>query len=493
MIFKSYHSNRPNKNGDYYIGSLTEEQRFQIDTIYNKGEVNALKHVLKGFELKDYQTMLASIAYISKQFIVGADTGLGKSLIISLYLKIHKAKGTLNNENKALVVTTTSSLQQIKSVIENSTGMKVIEINGNAKNIIKQLSRPDFTDYEVYIVANSVFSKSVEFNRMFGWFVNQFNTFILDESMVAAGDKSIVGESLRSWAKLFEYKMLLNATVIEKTLAQPYNQIKLLDPNILEPYEQLERRYATKSRGKLIYRDLDKFFDNLKYFFCNIDRQDIGATFEYEDILIPVHMTPLQAQIQDSRNYWYALFSPTTQADTSVIPFTREGLPYLNTVMNILRHEFQLHDKGIVIYADPTAMKPLLKREIEAEFPGVNVGIVDGSEREFRQYSIEAFNDGRSRVLITNIPEALDLHNGAAMVFLTIPSKHYQARGRIARGLNDGEGKKLRYYYPVYLKSKQLEYIKDTLSADERTLTGALTRHIQTSRNLAQKLKQITP
>lgn len=468
----------------------------QIEILYRNGGVDVLKNALNGYTLTSFQTMLASSAYIGKRYFVGADTGLGKSLIISLYLKIHQIKETLGPDQKALVVTTTSSIDQIKSTIEKSTGIPVFKISGDAKQIHNQLLHKDFAKSSIYIVNNSVFGSAVEFARVFAYIVNSFKTIIIDESMIAANGTSNTTTSLKAWVQHFDYRLLLNATIIEKSLEQAYNQLDLLDDALLPSLDMLKSKYEVwnKARGKKAtfshYQNLDQFLNSFPYHFYNVDRKDVGIEFNTEDILVPLKMTPLQEQIQNGKNYTYALFSPTTQSDTSVIPFDIYNLPALPELIRIVGEEREISKGGIVIYAGPTACKSHIERALREYFPGITIGIIDGNETDSREYLRVGFNEGTIDVLIINIPEALDLVSGRVMIMWTIPSKHYQARNRIARGLNKRE-EVLKYYYLVYLNSYQSEYIKNTLLKDERTLTQSLGRTLGTAQFLTKELNRL--
>lgn len=484
------------KNG-VYTGDLTDEQIQAIQAIYANGGVEVLKDSLSGYVLTSFQTMLPSAAYIAKEYFIGADTGLGKSLMMSLYLNIHKIKGTLGPTQKALVITTTSSIDQIKSTIEKSTGIKVFKISGDAKQIHKQLLHPDFKSSEVYIVSNSVFGSSVEFARVLSYMVTSFKTLVIDEAMIVANDTSNTSMSLTAWARHFEYKLGLNATIIEKSLEQAYNQMTLIAPNLLPSIDSLKGKYemwSKPSRGKRStfqgFRNLDQFLNSFPYHFYNVDRKDVGIEFNTEDIIVPLYMTPLQKEVQHGKNYIYALFSPTTQTDTSIIPFDRRNIPALSELIRIVRQEREIAKGGIVIYAGPTACKPLIEAELRAEFEGITVGIIDGSETDSREDLRVGFNEGKIDVLIINIPEALDLVSGRVMIFWTIPSKHYQARNRIARGLVKRD-EVLRYYYLVYLNSHQSDYIRGTLLKDEITLTQSLGRTLGTARYLVKELNRL--
>lgn len=500
MIIHGIRPKRANRIGDKYVGNVDEQTRLAIDDIYKAGKVESLKNVLNGYTLDDFQTMLPAIAYLSKRFLIGADTGLGKSLMISLYLLIHKGKGTLNETNKALVVTTNSSLNQIKSTIENSTGLKVKYLPGDEVQLMKVLSSKDIHLYDIYIVSNSVFGKSIEFNRIMAYMGHLINTFILDESMSVANKGSLTHNSIKYWLSNCEYRLFLNATVIEKSLDQLTNQFELVEedllPNLTFLKEVHEVYKRTRSgRGRKVnkqfmgYKDIDKLLASIPYHYANISRHERGLTFEYEDILVPLVATPKQKEIETPQNYIYTLFSPTTQEETKVIPFNRENVPALNKTIDIVREEYSKRGGGIVIYAEPVACKEVLLKNIKNEIPGISVGIIDGQSVD-RDYTRQAFNRREIHVLIINIPEALDLTSGEVMIMYTIPSKHYQARARIARGLNNNGSPKI-YYYPVYLNSYQSKYIQNTLRQDEETLDNAQKRGIITARKLSEKLRKL--
>lgn len=492
---KKYHT-----DGDYLIGNVDPATRAQIELILQEGKVESLRNVLAGFTLDDFQTMIPAVAYMAKRFLIGADTGLGKSIMMALYLQIHKAKGTLNNKSKAIVATTTSSLEQIKDVIESTTGMAVKHIPGDEKALMKMLSDKDILDYDIYIVTHSVFAKSIEFNRFMTYFKNEINIFVLDESMAVASETSITHNSIKAWVKNCEYRLFANATVIERDLEQIVNQFDLLDSELMPPLETLKKKHerfevrkgtrGQKSKKEFVgYVGLNNLLTSLRYHYINVSRFEMGLTFDYEDILVPLTATPLQKRIETPYNYNYALFSPSTQLDTSVIPFDSYNVPALHKTITIVREEYEKRGKGIVIYAEPTACKEVLLREITSAIPGIQVGIIDG-QSEGRDYIRQGFNNGEIHVLIINIPEALDLVGGEVMIMYTIPSKHYQARARIARGLN-ADGSKKVYYYLVYLHSAQSNYVKTTMVQNEQSLDDALNRGIVTARTLAKQIKQM--
>lgn len=499
IIRGSVFRNPPKINGKY-VGNIDESTQKQIDAIYALGEVKVLKNALEGYTLDPFQTMIPPIAYLSKNFLIGVDTGLGKSLMIALYLLIHKEKGTLNKKNRAIVVTTTSSLGQIKSVIENSTGLRVKHLPGDEKKLLKAIQDGDIFHHDVYIVTNSVFAQSTEFNRLYAYFAQETNIFILDESMCVANTNSITHQTVKGWLTTCEYKLFLNATVIERSLEQPYNQLSLLDDTLLPSLSYLQRIHEVyekgpRKRGRRTtktfkgYKDLDVLLNSIPYHYVNISRSDLGYTFDYEDIVVPLIKTPLQEKIEDSYNYTWALFSPSTKQDTKVIPFTRSSVPALDATVRIATNEYNRVGGGIVIYAEPTACKDVIKNAIELEIPDVKIGIIDGSTGDNKEPIRLKFLANEINILIINIPEALDLVNGQVMIMHTIPSKHYQARARIQRGFGDSEIKR-RYYYLVYLNSSQSNFVKTKWVIDEETLDNSQNRGINTARTVAKKVIQ---
>lgn len=498
MFLRGSHFKNPTKKDEKYVGNITDEVRKQIDTIYEMGEVEVLKDALYGYSLKPFQTMIPPIAYLSKNFLVGADTGLGKSLMIALYLLIHKEKGTLNKKNRAIIVTTTSSLKQIQKVVEGATGLKVKHLPGDETKLLKAIKQGDIFEHDVFIVTNSVFSQSIEFNRLYAYFAQDTNIFILDESMCVANPTSIIHQTVKGWISTCEYKLFLNATVIERSLDQAFHQLDLLDDKLLPSLSYLNAQHSVYKQGKrqrgrrtkkefLGYKDLDKLLDSIPYHYVNISRGDLGMTFDTEDVVVPLMKTPLQEQVETSFNYTWALFSPTTKVDTKVIPFNRNSLPALDATLRIVSREYNRLGGGVVIYAEPTACKDVLQRAIENEVPGVKVGIIDGTPGLNKEPIRMAFERNDIQVLIINIPEALDLVTGKVMIMYTIPSKHYQARARITRGFGEGEVKR-RYYYLIYLHSRQSEYVKTKWVIDEETLDNSQKRGINTARFVASKI-----
>lgn len=479
-----------------YIGATNEIQRKQIEALYRAGRVESLKHALTGFELEDFQTVLPAIAFMSKRFLIGADTGLGKSLMMALYLKIHAEKGKLGKGDKALIVTTNSSLNQIKKVIESSTGMRVKHLPGDANKLMEVLQNKDLHEYDVYIVANSNFGKSIEFSRVFAYLISSINIFILDESMSVANKDSLTHQAIGNWIKNCEYRLFLNATVIEKRIEQLYYQFHLLEPDLLPRLDIMKKNHEVwskkgkQSRAQLSgYKNVDKLLDSMPYHYSNISRVDLGRTFEYEDILLPLMATPKQKLVETPQNYVYALFSPTTQAETKVVPFTPYDVPALGKTIEVVEKEFRTTGGGIVIYAEPTACKDVIERHLIEKMPDIRIGIIDGQSVD-KDYTRDGFNNGQIDLLIINIPEALDLVVGRVMIFYTIPSKHYQARARIARGLTTNNAPK-KYYYPVYLNTFQSRYIQTTLKMDEETLDNSLKRGITTARDLTKKIQKL--
>lgn len=488
MIIRQYEHKYSNFKDGRYVSDLTEGQIKAIDQLYAMGTVAPLKNALRGVVLEDFQTVLASVAYVSKKFLVGADTGLGKSLIIWLYLKIHKMKGTMK---KALLTTPNASVHQLIKVGMNTTDLKIKYLSGEQNELMAALADPKLLEYDVYVVAHSVFSKSTEFARMFIRLRELVNVFVLDESMEIANNTSIVHKSIKAWVRTCEWRLFANATVIEKSIEQLYNQFLVLDEKLLPSLDTLKERHEKwgkdeKGRRKVVgYKNVDKLLDAMPYHYRNISRMAIGKMAESEDILVPIRMTSLQEQVATPNNYWFALFSPTTQKETSVIPFTRDEVPALSKLISVV--DLALKDGPVVIFAEPTACKEVIRKELESYNPRLRVGIIDGLTVD-QDYTRDLFNTGRLDIVIINIPDALDLFNGKSIIFYTIPSQHYQARGRIARSIGEI---KVKYYYLVYLHSYQARYVKTTLVKDEETLDNALKRGFRPARELANKIVRL--
>lgn len=439
-------------------------------------------------ELRDYQTVGVAFMYYSPRSILGDGVGLGKTVEISALINVLRVKGELT---KFLIAVETSAVGQVQSELMKFTGLNVVELPSQAAPMRKALDNINWDNVDGIITKHSALKSDV-FNYWLSQYIDDngrctlFNTFILDESSVIKN----------SGTKMYNYTMnicncmsrvhYLNATAFELCIMDIYNQMDMIDPDVLPKKWRIEKEFCTfgwkpywKSEGgKAVqkfsrqmngYKNQEIFKNSLKlYYFGRPKQVALGESGHTYKVYCVDPTTDQLVAIKRKHRYMEVLNCPSL-CEGLDIEFNRKNVPKLDRLINIVENE--LNDCKIMIYCFHIEAQHVIKRELEAI--GKKVMLLNGETKD-RKEVIDSFNVGDTDVIITNIKKSLNLYNGDACIFYSQevnPSNMFQISGRIDRNVDD---KVKTYIMLVYKGTPEYDYLTSVVAKrgrDARELT----------------------
>ena len=127
----------------------------EVKDIIDRKSVYALRYVLNGYVLEDFQTVDALTAIVRKVAVLSHDTGMGKTVIASAIIKM------LHNQDsnrKFLFVCKVAQFIQTPKDLAKATGLKVLAVSSKREDLENYIHSLEFVDYDIVVLAEEVFS-----------------------------------------------------------------------------------------------------------------------------------------------------------------------------------------------------------------------------------------------------------------------------------------------------------------------------------------------
>lgn len=441
-------------------------------------------------ELRDYQTVGTAFMYLSPRSILGDGVGLGKTVEIAALINYTYMTG---QSKRFLIAVENSAIAQVTAELIKFTGLHTVQIPPEAPKLTKLVNSTDWSKVQIMVIKHSTlrsdtFSKWVAINMREDGTCKLFDTFILDESSVIKNTKTKTYEYTKNLCNICGRVHFLNATTFETNIMDIYNQMDMINENLLPKKWRIEKEfcthssntYWTKENGKPKlntrrvlsgYKNQAIFKESLGLVYFGRCKKDVGLDLPHIHKVYEIEPSNEQSlALAKGYRYMEVLNCPSLIPELG-IKTDRKSVPKLERLLQLVENDFI--DSKIMIYAFHLEAQYKIKEELEKI--GRRPIILNGDCKDIdRIEAVDGFNTGKYDIIITNIKKSLNLYDGDVCIFyslLTNPSALFQAAGRIDRNI---DSKIKTYILLLYKGTDEYKFFTNTVkqrAKDARDLT----------------------
>lgn len=499
--------------GRYYQGSLSDANAEAICNLLQQKSVESLRHEIfdlsaediteliskyeasekeHGFvkmgafapkekpvgTLRDEQTIGVGFMYLNGSCLLGDEVGLGKTVQIAGLINIvRKQKALENKPFSFLFLSEKTSVEQLRSKLVQFTGDFVgLLPSAEAKYIDRFVSSRDTgSDYSLVAthaaLENNAFLKSISDHR--------YDMLIFDESAPLRNTNTGMYMDAKALVSLFPNVIFLNATPVEINALDIYNQLALIDKNLLPTKRDFESTFCKRApkpgKGYEIvgYKNTDVFKTAISLRYLARTRKDLGGTFSDNEYKIVIaELTETQHKLLRKTTLHQLCYDYPKGVDRYVA-YNAETCGKVRVLMDIL-DELDVKTGKAIIYVKYKECQAELAELIKEK--GYSCAVINGGvQGKKRSQIITDANAGKYDVIITNIYRAYDLPAFINCIFYTIdtnPQHMIQFEGRITRDINIS-GKRVYMIFTAGKELAALETLRVRMSASQNfTTTG---------------------
>lgn len=504
-----------------YCGNMSENQIKYILNIREQKEISGFKQMLFNFppelvleslesgesirerftrekrdfskyygELRGYQTVGAAFMYMSPRSILGDGVGAGKTAEISALINYMVGRGEMR---RFLIAVETSAVGQTHCELMRFTGLNIVQLPSQANKMRRVIENTDWNRVDGVVTKHSALRSDV-LSKWLSLYLDEngaskiFDTFFLDESSVIKNNGTKMFKYTENICNIVKRVHFMNATTFETSIMDIYNQMDMMNTELLPKKWRIEKdyctfgqkKYWTKECGKPKlnfardmkgYKNQEKFKESLKLVYFGRSKKEIGKELPHNYIVYEIEPTTEQMlAINKGHRYMEVLNSPDNIPEIN-IELNRKNVPKLDRLVTLIQNEFQ--NEKVMVYCFHIEAQNKIKEELEEI--GRKPVILNGetSDKE-RLKMIDSFNTGDTDVIITNIQKSLNLYAGDVCIFYSMlgnPSRMEQVRGRIDRSVDD---KLKTFILLVYQHTDEYKFFVDVAkqrAKDSRDLT----------------------
>jgi SNF2 family DNA or RNA helicase len=416
------------------------------------------------FRLRYYQIQMVIHLLIMDRFVVGDDTGLGKTLeSIAALCYLWEKQPNL----KAIVLTKKSAVKQWKDEGFDffTRGINVILCKGNPKQRAKAQAEFQASTGPTVIIMGYR-SAVQDFRHIQDW---SGYVFIADEATVFKNPRTQVHQVCKHLGQQASKAWGLSATIIKNRLDEGYGIYKVIIPALfpmsptgfIKNYciTRLQRVAGNRQIPVIVgYRqsDIDRFKLKIEPYFLGRPKHAVASELPPLTIrTIKVGMTRFQhskyqealtgllevgtGEEKEVSKLTSIIYCQEIVNHPCLIDYPDETSEKLDALTNLLTEGGDLYDEKVVIFTRFRRLVDFALPHLEAQ--GIKCVRVTGSEDEDeRQEAKEQFQDLKSDVKVVFITmaggDAINLQAGKAMVFFDTPwsaGDYLQILGRIIR------------------------------------------------------------
>lgn len=470
-----------NYYNERYMGSLTQDDCERLEKVMeldeSNGSIGYLKHVIyelsdsdtrtiieetnadgavhsnidfKTGELRDDQTLGAAFMFFAKNCILGDSVGLGKTVETAALIQI--LKDVYKKENKTfrfLLLTEKNLVEQTRFKMVKFLGQFVETLYGEAKDVNKFSKKYPLS---INLGVGLVGTHSLFNQKLFIEWLQQsksmgldtpFDLLIVDESSILGNSASGISKNAKELLPLFDRVVFLNATPFESRLDIFYNQLSLLDKNLLPTKANFSKEYVVydyrgmypKPTGK--YKNQAAFKHLVGYRYFARTREDKGAEMiDCQSVLLTSPLSKLQKYWLQRTKMPQMIFDCPNAVDESV-SFCEYNVPKLTSLRKALEEYCEDANTVLMFVHYRQAQDSLSQWLTDMGYSNrVLCGATPNAERDD---IIRGFKNSEFRVLITNVQKGLDFGDCNYCIFYSFdpnPSKMIQFEGRITRSFD---------------------------------------------------------
>lgn len=434
----------------------------EVKDIIDRKSVYALRYVLNGYVLEDFQTVDALTAIVRKVAVLSHDTGMGKTVIASAIIKM------LHNQDpnrKFLFVCKVAQFIQTPKDLAKATGLKVLAVSSKREDLENYIHSLEFVDYDIVVLAEEVFSDPAVVYTL--RLTNAlFTAIFIDEAHEMTNYlESDRAAMLKALLPYYEYRFALTATPMTTSLDQFSRLLQMLEPG------QFKGRVVTLTNYLKSY-SLESDYPGL---YIRRSRRDIGVPNLYENKI--VFVDPMPDQVGVSGN---GMFLKTKGPG---------ALNQVNKLIEIIKEESEtpqpLRRKGLVYI-----WRHEVREWVESKFKeaGIKYACINGkTSRKNKRLYQEQFNKGDLDVIITSVTTSLNLDCDYVIFYeFTVDAKQFI--GRSERGLIS---KKIRIYYMFTKDTGEIEFFLHNIYERSLVISSVLQKDYNMLIRAAMEVKQL--
>ena len=416
------------------------------------------------FQLRSYQQQMVVHLMAMKRFIVGDDTGLGKTVetiaaLCQLWGKDPKLK--------AVILTKKSSVPQWDSEFEKFTqGIKVYMCVGGKKS--REKMQQEFIEYDKgpSVLIQGYTSAGNDFGRLQHW---KDYVLVCDEATVFKTPSTRVHKVCKHMGNQADRVWGLTATLIKNSLIEGYGIYRVVVPDLFRMTPQgFIQQYAitrlqTVARGRQVpivvgYRksDIERFRDQIDPYYLGRPKHAVATELPLLTTKsIKVGLTKFQAEKYQEALGGFLEMGDGDERETTQLtaliycqeivnhPCLIEYPDYtsekLDALVDLCTEGGDFHEQKVIVF---TRFAKMVDKGIEVlEKKGVKCARVTGSEGEHqRRAAMNAFQDLESDTKVIWITmaggDAINLQAAKALVFYDTPwsaGDYLQILGRMIR------------------------------------------------------------
>jgi len=412
-------------------------------------------------ELRDYQTTGVAFMYYSPRSIISDGVGMGKTAQISGLINFLKSKGEMT---RFMIAVETSAVNQTITELIKFTGLRVIGLPSTKDKLLRAIDKTDWDNVDGVVIKHSALRSptlssflalNIFYDEQAGKEVNRlFDTFFLDESSVIKNSGNKIYEYTKNICDISKRVHFMNATAFEKHLLDVYNQMDMMDPNLLPAVSRIKSAYCNYKKGHFWktengvpvrktkfdhqgYKNQEEFKKSLKAVYFGRSTKDVGLDKPHVYRVYEVEATDRQKHaIKSGHRYQEVLNCPSLIADMGV-DTNRVSVPKLDRLVDLVEKDF--HGDQVMVYAFHIEAQGAIAEEMYKI--GRKPAILNGNTPDEDRWEIQTgFNSGKYDVIITNLQKSLNLNGGDVLIYYSASgnvASMEQIRGRIDRHTDD--------------------------------------------------------
>lgn len=374
-----------------------------LKEIENLKSYDAIKDIVPGYELFDFQCVdLLKIMHTKKQ-VLCYETGMGKTLMAGAMIN---AVRHIKPNAKFIVFVLKSQLGQTPSKLKEYTGLNITYLTSEQDMIYKKMVAKDFIHSDILILTHECLNSQKVMSMLFA--ARAYYTGIIVDEIhnVANFHKATSSFMLFNVMNAFEYCLSLTATPITTDVKKAAQIMYMTNRDSV--YDLNNASETLQQDGISVYHDV----------VTVRTRKELGIITNYKVNVVKVK--PLAHQIGANG---IDMFNVT------------KGEGAVNQIKALIKtiKDYPEYYKGL-IYIRHHEIRKFVVEELEKA--GINCGVINGlTSLNKRAELCKEFNENRLNLIITSITESLDL-DCEYIIFYEFDISMQQMLGRGNRGLN---------------------------------------------------------
>lgn len=415
------------------VTNLSATQIEQVKEAHNNGV--AIPHFDTLGTLTNAQTIGVAFMYYAKRSLIGDQVGMGKTVESAGLMNVLRRKFGY----KTIFLTEKTVVSQIRDKLIRFTGEYVDCLpSAEAKNIKKFIAENP-NGFEHSLVGSHSLLGSSEF--LYYCSKHPIDCLIIDEGYILRKTTHTYYKSANELSKYVKYMVILNATPLETSARDIYNQLKLLDKPFMPTVYEFESAFCVKKPRHfgggfeiVGYKNCNAFKEAISLRYLARTRDDIGAEIDGNNVsIVYVPFADVQKQLERKTSLHQMVSDYPSGVDFTV-PYNTETTGKLKALIELIKIKCLVNER-ILIYSRFVECQAGMKDALESI--GCKVAVLNGRcTSKQRDEIIRDFNMGAINIIVTNISRGIDLDDCNNCILYSIdpnPQKMVQAFGRLTR------------------------------------------------------------